>query len=65
VSHGIDAPARPNAQVPFEDALAKQSGGGWLGAVAASSVMSAAAFVPSAHVGSVWVKLLFPLLLVG
>ena len=45
--------------------LVKQTAGAWLGIVTASFFVSGAAAEPAAPVDSLWVQLLFPLLLVG
>jgi uncharacterized membrane protein YjjP (DUF1212 family) len=45
--------------------LVKQIAGGWLGVVAASSIISGVTTEPATPVDAVWVQLLFPLLLVG
>jgi len=45
--------------------LVKQIAGGWLGIVTASAVVSGTAAGATTPVDSVWVQLLFPLLLVG
>ncbi|HSM16914.1 MAG TPA: threonine/serine exporter family protein [Gemmatimonadales bacterium] len=45
--------------------LAKQIAGGWLGIVAAASIVPVVAAGPASPVRALWVQLLFPLLLVG